>query len=337
LQNHQGDPVSNSKAELECQERKSGSVVQPLLSVRVLTFNHSLFIRQCIESILMQRTNFPFEIVIGEDESTDGTREICKSYADQSPDRIRLMLRSEKDRIILNGVRTSRYNFIETMKDCRGEFIALMDGDDCWMDPLKLQKEVDFLTQHSGHVMTFHNALQADRRGRIISQSVLTMDQQRDVSSDELLRGWGPPVTSTMCFRNVIHQWPIEFFSVMNGDVFLISLLGKFGGGKYLSTISPSIYRLHPGSMFSSLPSLTWLEFSRSTLGHMAAYYARIEEPELASYFEARKKKLSEILKKPWKRWLFKLKRKVYILQMHYTKDALRNILNGIKQRRVKN
>src|SRR5689334_382568 len=89
---------------------------KPLVSAIVLTYQHAPYISQCLESILMQQTNFPFEIIVGEDESSDGTREICEKFAENYPDKIRLFLRSRKDVIYYNGSPTGRYNFLENLK-----------------------------------------------------------------------------------------------------------------------------------------------------------------------------------------------------------------------------
>ncbi|MFL1012242.1 glycosyltransferase family 2 protein [Flavisericum labens] len=121
------------------------SKATPLVSVSVVTYNHKDYIKQCLEGILMQQTTFPFEIILGEDESSDCTRDICIEYAEKYPDKIRLFLRSRKDVIYINGNPTGRYNFMENLKACQGKYIAICEGDDYWTDPLKLQKQVDFL------------------------------------------------------------------------------------------------------------------------------------------------------------------------------------------------
>ncbi|VGO21292.1 glycosyltransferase [Pontiella sulfatireligans] len=121
--------------------RQDDSVV----SVCLITYNHAPYIRECLDSLLFQETNFPYEICVGEDESTDGTREICIKYAEKYPDRINLILRSQsedgRDAYLSQGV----YNYIETTKACSGKYLALCDGDDAWIDPLKLQKQFDVM------------------------------------------------------------------------------------------------------------------------------------------------------------------------------------------------
>ena len=117
----------------------------PLVSVCTTTYNHKAFISQAMEGALIQKTDFPYEILIGEDDSTDGTREICKEYAAKHPDKIRLFLNDRKNVIYINGRPTGRWNFINLLKNSKGKYIALCEGDDYWIDPLKLQKQVDFL------------------------------------------------------------------------------------------------------------------------------------------------------------------------------------------------
>lgn len=123
---------------------------EPAVSVCLITYNHAPYIRECLDSILAQRTDFPFEICLGEDESTDGTREICVEYAEKHPDRIRLFLRSQSEpgrgAYMSQGV----YNHIRTMEACRGKYMAWCDGDDAWIDSLKLQKQFDAMESDPG-------------------------------------------------------------------------------------------------------------------------------------------------------------------------------------------
>ena len=130
---------------------------KPLVSISVVTYNHKNYIKECLDGILLQQTTFPFEIILGEDESKDGTREICKTYAENHPDKIKFFLRSRKDVIYINGNPTGRYNFIENLKACKGRYIALCEGDDYWTDPLKLQKQVDFMEANPEYAMIFTN------------------------------------------------------------------------------------------------------------------------------------------------------------------------------------
>ncbi|MDG1276907.1 MAG: glycosyltransferase [Algoriphagus sp.] len=137
---------------------KSINQVNPLVSVCVPTFNHAKFIRSCLESILIQETDFPFEILIGEDDSTDGTREICLELAQNHQDKIRLFLRKKEDKIFLFGRKSGRGNHLGLYGSSRGKYVCICDGDDLWTDPLKLQKQVDAMEKYTSASMCITNS-----------------------------------------------------------------------------------------------------------------------------------------------------------------------------------
>ena len=117
----------------------------------MITYNHEKFIGQAIESVLMQKTNFDYELVIGEDCSTDGTKDIIIQYQKKNPEQIKL-LPNEKN-IGCNQ------NFIRTLSACNGEYIAILEGDDFWTSQNKLQKQVDFLDTQIDCSICFHKVL----------------------------------------------------------------------------------------------------------------------------------------------------------------------------------
>ncbi len=115
-----------------------------------MTYNQAPFIAEAIESCLMQKTDFGFEIIIGDDFSTDGTKEICEEYAIKYPEKIKLLARRIGDEYWQKRQKLGRlYNFVDIIENCNGKYIALLDGDDYWIDPLKLQKQVDFLEENN--------------------------------------------------------------------------------------------------------------------------------------------------------------------------------------------
>lgn len=115
-------------------------MTEPLVSVKMITYNHTPYIAQAIEGVLQQRVNFLIELVIGEDCSTDGTREIVLEYQKKYPDIIRIITSDKNVGARKNGYRTT--------KACRGKYIAFCEGDDYWHHPDKLQKEADYLESH---------------------------------------------------------------------------------------------------------------------------------------------------------------------------------------------
>lgn len=122
--------------------------MKPLLSIVTITYNHEPYIRKCIEGVLMQQVNFTMEFIIAEDCSTDGTLAICKEYAEKYPNLIQLITSENNVGAIANERRA--------MKAVKGKYIAFCEGDDYWTDPLKLQKQVDFLEENPEYSVTFH-------------------------------------------------------------------------------------------------------------------------------------------------------------------------------------
>lgn len=127
--------------------------ITPVVSVCIPTYQHVNYIKSCIEGALMQKTSFPFEIIIGDDGSNDGTADLCKKYAEENPDKIRFYNRiRELSRVFdTEGHIDRSYNWWWTLEEARGKYIAICEGDDYWIDPLKLQKQVDFLEEHEDY------------------------------------------------------------------------------------------------------------------------------------------------------------------------------------------
>lgn len=147
------------KIELSVNKIEDWSVLspKPIVSVWVITYNQQEFIRQTIEGILLQQTSFPIEVVIGEDKSTDQTKDILLEYQKKHPDIIRLRLAKE------NLYSQNINPWVGVLNACRGKFVALCEGDDYWIDPLKLQKQVDLMQAHPDYSMCFHNAYSLDQ------------------------------------------------------------------------------------------------------------------------------------------------------------------------------
>lgn len=131
----------------------------PLVTVLVTTYNQEKYIAQALDSVLAQKTDFPFEIYVSEDCGTDGTRTILQDYARRYPDSIRLNLRDK-------NVGISR-NWYEGLCAARGEYVCTLEGDDWWLDDCKLQKQMDFLREHPDYAAVSHTIRQTDDAGNI--------------------------------------------------------------------------------------------------------------------------------------------------------------------------
>jgi glycosyltransferase involved in cell wall biosynthesis len=221
------------------------------VSVRIITYNHAPFIRQAIDSVLMQKTNFDFEIVIGEDGSKDGTREITQEYAGRHPDKIKLLLNDRKNVIHIHGKPTGRWNFINTLKNCRGEYVALLDGDDYWTSPDKLQKQVDLLDKNPQCAICFHNIEVINSDGSHGADE-MARGRQPFYTLTDLLDGKFFPATGSVMFRNrLFGEMPEWIKTVMLGDYSLHVLNGQHGQFCYLDEVL-GVYRRHAGGIWSA-------------------------------------------------------------------------------------
>ncbi len=250
---------------------------KPLVSVLCLTYNHSKYIQDAINGFLMQETDFPFEIIIHDDFSTDETPEIVETYRLQYPNLIKYIVQNE------NQYSKGRRIIEVATPLARGKYIALCEGDDYWTDPLKLAKQVSFLEQHHDYVIAYHRSQPFDDTGDF---SVDFGGETSDLTSFELQKTVRSIYTLTACFRNVIKDFPPEFSTARFGDMFLWSLLGQYGKGKYLEGITPAKYRVHQDGIFSLKSLQVKFEMLLATHAALFAYYSRIGDHKLASHFK---------------------------------------------------
>ena len=225
--------------------------MEPTVSVVLRTFGHAPFISQAIESVLIQDTSFPFELVIGEDCSTDGTRAIVTDYADRHPDVIRAVL---PERNIGHGA-----IFQLALEATRGRYVAYLDGDDYWSSRAKLARQVDFLERNPSCMTCFHDvSLIHDTAG--YPSGLLTPKFVDDRFGLEAILQWCFVPAPAMMFRkSVVDALPAWSFESPWIDWLIhirAALLGWIG---YLPE-TLATYRVHDGGMFSGLDRVTQLE-----------------------------------------------------------------------------
>lgn len=198
------------------------SLPVPMVSVFMMAYNHEKFISEAIEGVLMQKTNFDFEIVIGEDFSKDNTRQIILDYQQKYPGKFKLLLHKKNIGAVENQM--------AVFKACTGKYIALCEGDDYWTDPLKLQKQVDFLeaNKKASAVGTYRYELKPD--GTKIANRYKSKITKKDVLSGMI------PGTQTLMLVNYpdlcsfLNQFPefysgdrlISYFLSTKSDIFII-------------------------------------------------------------------------------------------------------------------
>ena len=249
---------------------------EPLVSVCCITYNHVSYISEALDSFLMQKTNFPFEILVHDDASTDGTNKIILEYTEKYPGIIRAVIQTE-NQYSKAGLIAHRFLFPKA----KGNYIALCEGDDYWTDRAKLQKQVQFLEDHPEYVITYTNSQPFDEKGLV---NIDFGGVKRDVSADELKKGI-PIYTLTTCFRNVFKEIPMDLLSAKLGDVIIWSLLGAYGKGKYLADILPAAYRVHKEGVFSMQSEQQKIRMALITSNALFAYYNRLGDIDNGLYF----------------------------------------------------
>lgn len=172
------------------------SLNNPFVSVAVMTFNQEKYIAQTLDSILEQKTEFPFEIVIGEDCSTDNTLKICKDYQHKYPEIINLL-----DNTINLGITR---NFHRIAQSCKGKYIAVCAGDDYWTDSLKLQKQYDFLENNPDYGMVHTNYLEYYENENIYINPNIKNIPQGDVYEELIFKSF--ICAPTVCFRAELYN-----------------------------------------------------------------------------------------------------------------------------------
>jgi glycosyltransferase involved in cell wall biosynthesis len=217
-------------------------VSDPMVSVVTITYNHELFIEETIQGVIAQKCAFPIELIIGEDKSTDKTLEICLRYQRKYPAIIRVITSDENVGVNLN--------FFRVLGRARGKYIALCEGDDYWIDPAKLSKQVALMESSSSTVLC---------GAKVIAMSAMRKieygpeKQQEKYSLLDVLNSGGLFHTSTYLIRASAMVTPKQVYTIEYLDYFLQAVLATQGHLKCLSDIT-SVYREHPGGISSGRP-----------------------------------------------------------------------------------
>ena len=203
---------------------------KPLVSICCITYNHAKYIRQCLEGFVMQQTNFPVEIIINDDASTDGTADIIKEFETRHPDRLKPIYQEENQ--YSKGVRGMLRNFCYPR--AKGKYIALCEGDDYWTDPLKLQKQVDFMEAHPDYTMCCSNAVIVTPKGE---EEWCRYPIDQTIPTEDMIKHGGLFVqTATLLFRRElvigandypesarkchVGDFPLQIYAALKGKVY---------------------------------------------------------------------------------------------------------------------
>lgn len=274
-----------------------------LLSVCVRTHNQERFIHDALDSVLCQKTNFPFEIIISDDASTDGTIDILKEYQTLHSDKIRLTLNETN----IGGPE----NLKRVIEASTAKYITCLDGDDFYTDDYKLQKQLDFLEIHSEYAACFHNTWNVDANGRKYGL-FNPLDFASIHDAREFIRKcWFVPIHSAMLRRKYI-EFPKWYGKVKNDDYVVHLLVVKHAPYYYMPDVMVA-YRHHDNNSSRVYDDIILTDTQLyMVLENMKSLYPDEYESDFEAQMAEYKAEVLDIQmlqKHPWRKWL---RRKTY-------------------------
>jgi glycosyltransferase involved in cell wall biosynthesis len=256
----------------------------PKLSVCLITYNQEQYIREALDGIVMQKCDFDIEVVASDDQSSDRTLDIIKEYADKYP--YFNVLKGEKN------VGMHR-NWEKAIKACKGEYIALLEGDDLWNDERKLQKQIQILEQDKGIAISFTNAFIKNEVDATYHPDYVVMTGGYYTIKD--LFEFNPAPTASVVFRNhLFENLPEAYFKSPYADWILHILNARKGYLHYLPE-KTCTYRLNSGGVFGGSNERTRLERRVTTLNSICEILKGTEWYDLA---KSKKKDARYVLKR---------------------------------------
>ena len=223
------------RTEQDIMKNWKGDNSTPLVSVCTITYNHETFIAEALDSFLMQETDFPFELVVDDDCSPDGTAEIIKKYREKYPNIINTRLRDENVGVIINHE--------ENIQKAKGKYIAFCDGDDYWTDPLKLQKQVDFLEENSDYGLVCTDMTRyIQKEDKYIESGIFSSGGW---AYEDLIQSRSQVWTLTVCFRKdlLIGIPKLDNSKYFTGDILLFFYIALQSKVKFLPE-KTAVYRV---------------------------------------------------------------------------------------------
>lgn len=286
----------------------------PLVSIICLTYNHAEYIRQCLEGFLMQQTDFSFEIIVHDDASTDGTAIIVKEYAEKYPDRFVPVLQTVNQ--YSQGVSIGK-TFLYPL--AKGKYIAECEGDDYWTDPLKLQRQVDFLENHPDYVLCSTDCMMMVEKTGEVSQWILGTED--DITPEYLIIDNRIATLTALYKKSILTDYlnGVEPFMphFLMGDYPLWLYFASRGKIRKLP-YNTAMYRNREGSLSHSSDRFKYMKFM------MSSFDIRVYcNEQFGLGFDSRKirrmqfERLRQQCKKEW--FLF-IRLATYLLYTYYIK-----------------
>ncbi len=318
------------------------NIDEPMVSIQCLTYNHEKYIRQAIEGFLMQKTNFPFEIIIHDDASIDNTAKIIKEYEEKYPNIIKAIYQTENQYSKETGIVKS---FVYPI--VKGKYIAICEGDDYWTDENKLQKQYDFMEKNPDYSLCLHSATLHYCDGSLLDYTFPAIEQNRDFSIEEIIMGDGGMFATNSVFakRDILINKP-ECFSVKGFGDYQIFIYAAISGKVYCMADNMSTYNY---GVEGSWTNRIWKDSKKRTkhiydkiqmLANVDEYYDRkfhdiIEKRNLENLYEIYRDEgnIKKLMKKPLrsvcKEHIIKKIRSVIIIKIPGTYKMIKKEVNN--------
>ena len=231
--------------------------MNPLISIQCLVYNHEPYLRQCLDGIVMQKTNFPFEAIVHDDASTDGSAAIIREYAEKYPDIIKPIYETENQYSKHDG---SIHRIMNAAMHPESKYVAYCEGDDYWNDPDKLQIQVDFLESHPDFVICSHDYIcyyedthefdKLSKWGKALGDNSGSDDIEVYTLKTYHKNWWTQPLTCVYRRGNYRDEMKGKGYTVIKDYNFYYYVL-KHGKGALIKRLM-GVYRQQTGGVWSS-------------------------------------------------------------------------------------
>ncbi|SFT39830.1 Glycosyl transferase family 2 [Algoriphagus locisalis] len=263
-----------------------------IVSIICNTYNHVNYISQTIESFLEQRTRFGIEILIHDDASTDGTSQVIRKFENEYPAIIKPIYQSENQ--YSKGIKPAFEYQYPRAKD---KYVALCEGDDFWTDPLKLQKQIDYLEENPQYSICCTNYSEVNSKGVVLKENVWRGNRLNPVITHEMILEEYKPKFLTSVFRReaIKNGVPPLFYKAFNTDNFLCAIATEYGPACFLNFTS-GCYRVHNQGVWSSKTEIQQFEMQLKSFLVMAEYFSKdYQKKSITKRIYSIKRKLSRL------------------------------------------
>lgn len=266
-----------SESEYQCMW---GDYSTPMVTIICNSYNHEAFIERCFKGFFSQKTQYPFEVLVHDDASTDSSQSIILKWQKKYPKMIRSILREKN--LKQAGIRPKKGIF----EYCTGQYIARCEGDDYWVKTDKLEFQINFLENNPDFFSCYHNAIELFEDSRVFRKQFYNEDTIY-FSALEQQKKIIHPYIHTLIFRNekTFSQWPEERFRIPLGDVFLGSYIGLFGKAAYFGSYYGSVGSRNNNSTFTPLTEAHKNERRILSFYWLSQMYKRMNIPDVSNHF----------------------------------------------------